>query len=143
MCESRQNQWEVSEFRLVATFRGRQDVERFWRAMDVLFLDVDASYGDCLLWECLSNYTQYSLCPSLYTCHNSTKIPPRQSKQYLIMAIHGNSLAHQEMCLMYRSLIFPFIFKVYLLELIVNFYVNIKSASKEERFHIDHGQESS
>lgn len=46
MCESRQNQWEVSEFRLVATFRGRQGVERFWRAMDVLFLDVDASYGD-------------------------------------------------------------------------------------------------
>ena len=54
-----------------------------------------------------------------------------------------NSLAHQEMCLMYRSLIFPFIFKVYLLELNVKFYVNIKSASKEERFHIDHGQESS
>lgn len=59
------------------------------------------------------------------------------------MAIHGNSLAHQEMCLMYRSLIFRFIFKVYLLELNVKFYVNIKSASKEERFHIDHCQESS
>ena len=142
MCESRQNQWEVSEVRLVATFwRGRvwRDSQGPGTFCSLMWMPV---MGICLLWECLSNYTQYSLCPSLYTCHNSTKIT-HQSKQYLIMAIHGNSLAHQEMCLMYRFLIFPFIFKVYLLELNVKFYVNLKSANKEESFHIDHCQESS
>lgn len=142
MCESRQKQWEVSEVRLVATFRGGRvwrDSQGPWTFCSLTWMPV---MGICLLWECLSNYTQYSLCPSLCTCHNSTKIPP-QSKQYLIMAIHGNSLANQEKCLMYKFLIFPFTFKVYLLELNVKFYVNLKSASKEESFHIDHCQESS
>lgn len=143
MCESRQNQREVSEVRLVATFRGG----RVWRDSEgprtFCSLTWMPVMGICLLWECLSNYTQYSLCTSLYTCHNSTKIPSPQSKQYLIVAIHGNLLAHQEVCLTYRFLIFPFIFKVYLLELNVKFYVNLKSASKEESFHIDHCQESS
>lgn len=142
MCESRQKQWEVSEVRLVATFRGGRvwrDSQGLWTFCSLTWMPV---MGICLLWECLSNYTQYSLCPSLCTCHNSTKIPP-QSKQYLIMAIHGNSLANQEKCLMYKFLIFPFTFKVYLLELNVKFYVNLKSTSKEESFHIDHGQESS
>lgn len=57
------------------------------------------------------------------------------------MATHRNLLSPQEMCLMYVFLVSSFIFKVYLLELNVKFYVNKKSSSEEGSFGIYHFQE--
>lgn len=56
MCESRQNQREVSEVRLVATFR-EAGCGEILRPAGVLFMTWMPVMGICLLWECLSNYT--------------------------------------------------------------------------------------